>query len=265
MYTATQLAFRYLRYLATASNGKGHGIHSPFVFDFITTVLNDKEHYPAYAQVESLRKRLRTQKELLPVDDFGAGSVTGAQWQRSIASIAGSAAKPPKLGQLLFRVAQRYKPAMMLELGTSLGISSAYMAMGNPLGKLYTCEGATAVASEAKKNFAALQLNNIEITPGNFDDCLAPLLQKMGKADLAFIDGNHREEPTIRYFKMILAGMNRPGILIFDDIHWSEGMERAWDCVKADPASMLTVDLFFLGIVFLNDNFRVKQHFVIRF
>lgn len=265
MYTSAQLALRYLRYLATASNGKGHGIHSPFVFDFITTVLNDKKNYPAYGQVESLRKHLLTRKELIAVDDFGAGSVTGAQRQRSIASITANAAKSRKLGQLLFRIARRYQPPTMLELGSSLGISSAYLAMGHPPGKLYTCEGAAAVAAAAKKNFAALQISNLQLTQGNFDETLSPLLQQIKKVDLAFIDGNHREEPTVRYFQSILAAMNRPGILIFDDIHWSAGMERAWEHVKADPASMLTVDLFFLGIVFLNDNFRVKQHFVIRF
>jgi predicted O-methyltransferase YrrM len=265
LYTSTQLALRYLRYLATASNGKGHGIHSPFVFDFITTVLNDKKSYPAYAQVESLRTRLRTRKEVISVDDFGAGSVTGSQRQRSIASITANAAKSRKLGQLLFRMVQRYQPATMLELGTSLGISSAYLALGNPQGKLFTCEGAAAVAEEAKKNFTALQIPNVHLTQGNFDDTLQPLLQKLHKVDLAFIDGNHREEPTVQYFEAILAAMNRPGILIFDDIHWSAGMERAWELVKANSASMLTADLFFLGIVFLNDNFKVKQHFVIRF
>jgi predicted O-methyltransferase YrrM len=265
LYAAPQLAVKYIRYYLTAANGKGHGIHSPFVYDFIIHVLNDKKKYSQYNVIEACRKRMLQDRRLLQVEDFGAGSGRGHTRQRTIEAIAKSALKPPKLAQLLFRIVQYYKPAAMIEMGTSLGITAAYLALGNPCGKLVTCEGAASIAAVAKENLSYLQIPNIHIATGNFDETLPLLLNKPGNIDFAFIDGNHRAVPTLRYFEQLLQKANRPAILIFDDIHWSAGMESAWQQIKNHPAAMLTIDLFFLGMVFLNADFKVKQDFIIRF
>lgn len=265
MYAAPRLAAKYIRYYFTAANGRGHGIHSPFVFDFIVHVLNDKTKYPSYKLAEACRSRMLKNKTLLEIEDFGAGSVKGNRKQKSVQSIAKSALKSPPFGQLLFRMARYYQPRSMIELGTSLGISSLYLAMGNPNGKLVTCEGAPSVATVAKNNFTALQVANVEVVTGNFDDTLRDVLKNCALVDFAFVDGNHRAEPTIRYFEQLLEKINYPSILVFDDIHWSAEMEAAWQHIKDHPAVMLTVDLFFIGIVFFNNDFKVKQHFVIRF
>ena len=265
MYSASRLAAKFIRYYLTASNGKGHGIHSPFVFDFITKVLNDKRKFYAYTTIENCRSQLLADDRLLEIEDFGAGSVTGNKRQRSVSSIAKNAAKSKKIGQLLFRIANSYQPANIIELGTSLGLSAAYLASGNPSSKLITCEGAAAVASVARENFSSLGITNIETIEGNFDETLPAILKDIPGADLAFIDGNHRAEPTLRYFRRLLQKLNTPGILIFDDIHWSEEMETAWEEIKSHPESMLTIDLFFIGLVFFSPDFKIKQHFVIRF
>ena len=265
MYSSFRLAAKFIRYYITASNGKGHGVHSPFVFDFITQVLNDKRKFYAYEKIENLRCQLLADNRFLEVEDFGAGSVSGNKKQRSVAAIAKNAAKPAKFGQLLFRMANNYQPAVVIELGTSLGLSAAYLAMGNPAARLITCEGATAVAAVAKQNFALLGIENIETITGNFDESLPAILHRTAGIDLVFIDGNHRAAPTLRYFEQLLQRINGHGILIFDDIHWSEDMEQAWQTIKSHPAVMLTIDLFFIGLVFFNPDFKVKQHFVIRF
>ncbi len=265
MYSRFQLARKYIRYYFTASNGKGHGIHSPFVYDFIRHVLNDKRNFYAYQKVESHRFLMMYNSTQLEVEDFGAGSVSGAKKKRSIASIVKNAAKPPKLGQLLFRIANYYQPKTIIELGTSLGLSTAYLAMGNAAAHVITCEGATAIAAVAKENFSLMGLNNIAITEGDFDKTLQPLLQTTGGWDLAFIDGNHRKEPTLRYFEQLLRKKNESSILIFDDIHWSKEMETAWTAIKEHSDTTLTIDLFFIGLVFFRKEFKVKQHFAVRF
>ncbi|HNR16193.1 MAG TPA: SAM-dependent methyltransferase, partial [Chitinophagaceae bacterium] len=83
--------------------------------------------------------------------------------------------------------------------------------------------------------------------------------------DFAFIDGNHRQEPTERYFNQLLPKMHHESILVFDDIHWSSEMEQVWKTIKDHPSVRCTVDLFFIGVVFFRDEFREKQHFSIRF
>src|ERR1700722_9803230 len=149
IYSPLRLAGKYLHYYLMAANGKGHGIHSPFVFDFVVSVLNDHCVYSAYAKIEGLRRRLLQDQSLLTVEDMGAGSAYAATRSQSVARIARRAAKTPRLGQLLFRIAQRYQPATMLELGTSLGLSTAYLAAGAPNGRLFIFGGAPGGAAAA--------------------------------------------------------------------------------------------------------------------
>jgi len=265
MYSKFQLSLKYLNYYFSASNSKGHGMHSPFVFEFITKVLNDKEQYPAYSPVENLRHQLLKDQTLLTVQDFGAGSSIDKTNQRSIASIAKHAAKPPKFGQLLYRIVRQYQPSIVLELGTSLGISTAYLSLANPGASIVTMEGAGSVAAKARQNFNALELQNISIREGNFDQTLPGVTSQLSSLDLAFIDGNHRREPTESYFGQLLPLTHNDSILIFDDIHWSQGMEQAWETIKQDPSVRCTIDLFLIGIVLFRQEFKEKQHFSIRF
>jgi predicted O-methyltransferase YrrM len=265
MFSKWQLATKYLRYYFTASNGKGHGTHSPFIFHFITKVLGDRQHYPAYNTVETLRKEMLNDQTLLSIEDLGAGSVVSKTKQRSIASIARHAAKPAKFGQLLYRMVKAYQPAHILELGTSLGITTSYLSIAKPAATIITIEGAAAVATVARQNFKGLQLQNISLTEGNFDDTLLPAINSLPAIDLCFIDGNHRQEPTERYFRQLIPALHNDSILIFDDIHWSREMEAAWETIKSHPSVTCSVDLFFIGIVFFRKEFKEKLHFTIRF
>lgn len=265
MYSAPALALKYIHYYFTSANGKGHGVHSPFVFDFIKNVLSNKSPIDGFAEIENARNHLLNDNRTIDVEDFGAGSSVIKTNKRVIGRMAASSLKPKKYAQLLYRIVQYFKPASILELGTSFGISSAYMAKANPAATLYTMEGAGAIANIAEENFQALHLQNIQLIRGDFQQTLEPLLQKLREVDLAFIDGNHRKEPTLQYFNGLLSKITDNSILIFDDIHWSSGMEEAWQEIKSNAAVTLSIDLFFIGILFFRKDFKVKQDFVIRF
>lgn len=259
------IALKYLKYYATSMNGKGHGIHSPFVFNFVKNVLNDDRKYYSYVAVELLRKKLLKRKEIIEIEDMGAGSVLSVSNKRTVAEICRNTSKSPKLGQLLFRCTQYFKPGIILELGTSLGISTSYLSLGNLNANVITCEGSKAVAGIAIDNFRQLGFENITLEPGNFDDTLPHILRKHPRIDFAFIDGNHREEPTYRYFLNLLPNLHDDSVLVFDDIHWSEEMESAWKKIQEHESVKATIDLFFIGLVFFRNDFKVKQHFQIRF
>lgn len=265
MYNRFQLSKKYLHYYLTACNSKGHGIHSPFVFDFVKNVLNDKKTYPAYQSIEKIRKQLLINSTVINVEDFGAGSSVVKTNTRVVSAIAASSLKPKKYAQLLYRMVQYYKPTTIIELGTSFGITSAYLAAGNATAKVFTCEGSTAIAAIAKQNFEQLQLKNIQLTGGDFAETLSPLLAKLKIVDFAFVDGNHRKEPTLDYFTKLIKCSNSNTILIFDDIHWSAEMEAAWQVIKQHPQVTLTIDLFFIGIVLINPDFKIPQQFSIQF
>lgn len=265
MYSRWQLAIKYLKHYLNASNRKGHGIHSPFVFEFITKILNDKKKYDAYDVVENLRKQLLIDSRLLTVEDFGAGSKKFEKYQRGIKYIAQNSAKSGKYGQLLYRILQFYQPETILELGTSLGISTSYLALAASSSKVITAEGANEIANVAHQNFQKLGIKNIELVKGNFDDTLKDILGNLKNVDFAFIDGNHRQEPTEKYFSQIMAKTHNDSILVFDDIHWSREMEQAWATIKEHPSVRCSIDLFFVGIAIFRQEFREKQHFCIRY
>lgn len=266
MYTAFQLGKKYLRYYFTAANGKGHGIHSPFVFDLVVKVLNDKTNYASYKEVELQRSLLLGDETIITVEDFGAGSTKGLTKQRVVRQIASTSLKPKKYAQLLYRLVNYFQPLQILELGTSLGITTAYLAKAKPGATVTTMEGSASVAEIAQQQFHELQLNNINIVTGNFDETLQQLIDQTAQPfNFVFIDGNHRKEPTLRYFEQLLVKTNVDTVFVFDDIHWSKEMEEAWEVIKQHSTVTLTIDLFFIGLVFLRKEQKEKEHFVIRF
>ncbi|MBN2175412.1 MAG: class I SAM-dependent methyltransferase [Bacteroidales bacterium] len=241
-----------------------YDVHPPFLYDLITKVLNDKTYNPGYDRVESLKAKLLKDQTRINVEDYGAGSKANRSDQRSITQITRFSSKPKKYGRLLFRLVKNFKPENVLELGTSLGLSAAYMALANPDSKIITVEGSTEIAKAARHNFDDLDLKNIKPVTGQFDHVLPGLLAEIPQLDLAFIDGNHQKEPTIRYFEHCKDKSVNDTLLVFDDIHWSEGMEEAWKAIQDHPSVTLTVDLFFMGLVFLKKELT-KQHFIIRY
>lgn len=240
-------------------------MHSPFVFDFILNVLNNKNRYQSPSEIEQLRKELLNDQTVLVIRDLGAGSRVNASREKTVRQIVRSALKSKRLAQVLFRSVKHYQPNNIIELGTSLGLTTAYLSKANPNANIITIEGSESIAAVAKGNFQALNCNNIHLLEGNFDQLLPSVISQLPSVDLAYIDGNHRHQPTTNYFHQLLSKTNTNSILVFDDIHWSEEMESAWEEIKSHPSVKYTIDIFFLGFVFFREEFKVKQHFSIRF
>ena len=265
MYSSLQLSKKYLHYLLTAQNGKGHGIHSPFVFDFIIHVLNDKKQYACYQKIELLRKELLANNSCIEVEDFGAGSAVIPFKNRIVKDIAASSLKKKKYAQLLFRIAKYYESQTIVELGTSFGITTCYFAAANPDSNVITFEGAKNIGKIALENFEKSGSKNMKLIEGDFNKTISANKEIIENVDLLFIDGNHRKAATLEYFNFFLGKATNNSIFIFDDIHWSEEMEEAWKAIQKHDSVTLTIDLFFIGLVFFSKDFKVKQHFTIRF
>lgn len=257
--------FQFLAYLRFwLRSGNAHGLHSPFIFGLYTSVVRHTGQYGPYAAIEERRQQLLASPASISVTDLGAGSHSSVGRQRRVADIARTAAKPSKLAQMLFRLVNYLRPATVLELGTSLGLTTVYLAAADSRHRVVTFEGCPNVAAVARETFAALHLSNVEVVEGNLDHTLAPTLAALGApVDFVFFDGNHRYEPTLRYFEQCLAHRTDNSTFVFDDIHWSADMERAWETIKAHPDVRLTVDLFYIGLVFFRKN-QPKQHFWLR-
>ena len=265
MYSAFTMAWKYMGYLLTAGNGKGHGIHSPFVYQLIREVFMDRRKHAAYELPEQYRQSLLHNETLLDIEDLGAGSIGGSSRQRTVASIARNSVKHQRYASLLFRLGSFLKARRMLELGTSLGVTSMYLSAVSTAEEVVTMEGSFAVADLAEAAFRTRGLDRVRLVRGNFDDQLPEVLQTMAQIDLAYVDGNHRKKPTLDYFNQILPLLPNEGCIVFDDIHWSREMEEAWAEICADYRVALTIDLFAIGLVFVRKEQLAKQHFTIRY
>lgn len=257
-----RLIYDYLSYRKKSVNE--HGVHSPFVFDLLlSTVYNFRDFY-SYKKIEALRGQLLQSEELITCVDLGAGSLVQNKKTKSVKLLAKTAAKPPKYSKLLFRLVNYFQPKTVVELGTSLGISTAYMASANSKTKVLTIEGCKDIAAIADQNLKKLKINNVEQVVGNFDDVLPLILDKVEKLDFVFFDGNHRKEPTINYLELCLTKSHENSVFVFDDIHWSQEMKEAWQVIKNNNRVTVTIDLFYMGIVFFRKE-QTKQHFIITY
>lgn len=256
-----QIIIRYLKYLIQAK-GK-YNLHSPFLYKIVSQVIlanNTKDE----REISRLRAQLNKNNNAITINDFGAGSVINESKQRKIKDIAKNSAKNSKFGMLLYRIVSYFKPKTIIEIGTSLGISTSYIAKANSNSQIYTLEGCGETVKIAEQNFAHLDLRNIKVIEGDFKNTLETTISKIPRIDLAFIDGNHNKDATIKYFNLLIENMNENAILIFDDIHWSNDMEKAWEEIKESTKVTLTIDLFFVGLVFIDKKLS-KENYIIRF
>jgi predicted O-methyltransferase YrrM len=253
----------YIKYYFTAATK--YDVHSPFLFNFITEVVEDKKHYEAYDTLEKLFSELDNNNTILEIEDLGAGSTYGMSTKKSVAQVFNNTAFKGKYGKLLFRIINYYKPSEILELGTGFGIATSYMALANTQASITTIEGSATIAKVTKCVFASLDLNNISLIEGDFDLTLPAFIEQHKSIDLALIDGNHRYESTVKYFQQLLPLCHNNTIIIFDDIRWSAEMLQAWHDISEHTSVSLSLDLYKIGIIFFRKEFKVKQHFAIRF
>jgi predicted O-methyltransferase YrrM len=256
-----KLMLEYLRYRACSVSE--HSIHSPFIFDLTTQAIRTRDEITNQQKIEKCRKKQLADHSLIEVTDLGTAYGGNRHYRRSISSIARHSAKPLKYAQLLYRLSRFIKPDCIIEMGTSFGYSTMYLASGHPPARVITIEGCASTAAIAQKNFDDCGFSQIRLLVGNFDDLLPQLLAEH-KPCLVFIDGNHQYEATLRYFNMLLQSCNENSVLIFDDIYWSREMKQSWQEIKMHPQVKATVDVFMFGMVFFRHG-MTKQHFVIRY
>lgn len=258
MHTAKQ----YLKYVLKAKTA--HGVHSPFVYDFITQVLQPDKHYYAYPKLEHWRNKILNDSREIEITDYGAGSRKFTSNKRVIGKMAETAGTPLKYLRLFYRMMNHYQIKNVLELGTSCGITTGYLSTAAPSAQIDSVEGCPQTHSVAREFLYRLNVKNANLICGEFDEVLHSNAMQDKTYDFIFIDGNHREESTVRYFNILLNHAHAHTFFVFDDIHWSVEMTRAWETVKSSSRVYLTFDLYKMGIALIDPKFK-KQHFQLKF
>lgn len=265
----------YLKHFFSSWNTTGEGIHSPYLFELVRFILRDRNAYYCFADIERRRVFLKACNDELDVVDFGSqGSKEGKRVRRKVSEIAKNHLERPEVGQLLFRLVNwigehEKRPLEIVELGTSLGVTTAYLASADSRNTVQTYEGSGEVLQVAQGVWRALRLENIRWIEGDIDQTLLNrdhsllLYNAPARVDIAYVDANHTYEATKRYADFLLERLNQKGVLAIDDIHYSEEMERAWQELKLDPRVTSTMDLYHLGLIFVDPHY-LKRHYKIR-
>lgn len=265
----------YLKHFFSSWNTTGEGIHSPYLFELVRFILRDRNAYYCFADIERRRVFLKACNDELDVVDFGSqGSKDGKRVRRKVSEIAKNHLERPEVGQLLFRLVNwigehEKRPLEIVELGTSLGVTTAYLASADSRNTVQTYEGSGEVLQVAQGVWRTLRLENIRWIEGDIDQTLLNrdhsllLYNAPARVDIAYVDANHTYEATKRYADFLLERLNQKGVLAIDDIHYSEEMERAWQELKLDPRVTSTMDLYHLGLIFVDPHY-LKRHYKIR-
>lgn len=247
----------YLKFLKRSTNQ--HGVHSPFVYDLVTKCFYLKQPFYDYKRLKAYRKTLLKDKQPLKMLDLGKGSRKTQSQFRTPSELAKTAGTPLKRAKLLLRLTNYFHFETILELGTSLGMATHAMTLGNPKAQITSVDGNTEVAAYAANKLA--KWKNIHILTGSFEKYLPNLKEQ--KWDAIFFDGNHTKKATLEYFETLLPSAHNDSVFIFDDIYWSPEMTEAWEIIKSHPQVTVTIDTYYWGLVFFRKE-QQKEHFTIR-
>lgn len=256
-------SIKYIKYQLFAKHKKGHGVHSPFMFNLITQVFNNKIPDKDLKKVFLEYDKFKRCNRVLSLAEIGAGTSYNKKNQLTVKKIVCRSSINKKYGQLLYNLVKYFNPTQVLELGTSVGVSTAFISQAATNATFRTIEGIAQKIEIAKKMAVELQTTP-EFIEGNFDTILDTVLDKFQHIDFVFFDGNHTRQATTDYFNRCVAKIQNDSIFVFDDIHWSEEMEEAWEDIKSHKKVTVSIDLFRLGLIFFKKELS-KQHYVIKF
>ncbi len=263
-------ALAFLRHRLTAWNTSGEGIHSPYLFELVRFILRDRNSYYCFADIERRRELLLACTDEIEVVDYGSqGTPEGKSVRRRVCDIARTHLERPEVAQALFRLVNwmgehEKRPLQILELGTSFGVTTAYLAAPDSRNRVVTMEGSHEVLKIAQGTWRALKMENIEWVEGPIDDTLYSRAHALcNSPDIAYIDANHTYEATMRYAGFLLPLLAEKGVLIIDDIHYSESMERAWHELKKDARVTTSMDLYHVGLLFVDPHY-LKRHYNVK-
>lgn len=237
-----------------------YNLHSTFETQAAQVMLEDRRNFYVFSFAKMLRGQLTSNALVVEYDDLGAPSMAMSGKKRSLGKIARHTAVNPETGKRLFRLVQWLKPQTMLELGAGLGVSTLYQAAAARNSIFIALEGQTALAARTAQHIREYGFDKVTVRAGLFKDTLPEALRSLQKLDYLFIDGDHRYEAVKANFYSCQPFFTENAVVVIADIHWSEGMLKAWHELRQSKGVSLSIDLYDIGILFFRNGQKQAQH-----
>ena len=218
----------WLKYLLQRKSK--YNIHSPFVFDFVTKVLNDHGSNRDYDTIMRIGRLLDKKKH-----------ISFAKRKRS---------------RLLYRVIQHYEPDSVVSFGSITALNATALALGNLQTKVYLEQ-----SEDFLETLNAMGVINVRlIQPAEFD---SEHFRRLNTG-FVFFGRDSFEDDTWDYLTDCLNYKTADSVFIFEGIHHNRDIEDAWEEIKADEDVSVTFDLYSIGMVFFREGIE-KQDFVLKY
>ncbi|MCF8236593.1 MAG: class I SAM-dependent methyltransferase [Saprospiraceae bacterium] len=225
-----------------------YSMHSPLLYSFCREVLDDRRSFYAFEEIEIWRYHLLHESSELHVVDLGAGGQDALDQNRIVSSIAKTSLSPPWKCRYLFRMVLWWKPDLLLEFGTSLGVSTAYLAAASIHTPLITVDGSDSHLQLARKGWNKLGLDHIEEWNLSFQQAIQRIPWDQHGRILIYLDGDHRPARVLEILQTIQEKTRHPFLVIIDDIRWSDDMWAGWQEWRSAFQSGAWLDLYQVGI-----------------
>ncbi|MDR0542638.1 MAG: hypothetical protein LBH19_10595 [Dysgonamonadaceae bacterium] len=220
---------------------KGFGVHSPFVYNLITKVIEEKSAYYALEEIENFRRQLLKDNDL---------SLITARETQSAA-----------YGALLFRMVNFFKCRNVIEIGSSTGVMGLYLAMASRTRCQCRLLDERQGLAQCIRQFARTHhLSKLQYMEGDYRENIPSLYAELSGADLLFINQLPETMTGSGLMDLCRPLIGRQSILILDGINRSKEMHKIWESLKRDPQSRVMVDLYALGIAFFNDKLPKRYY-----
>jgi len=227
--------YRKLRYR------KGHGVHSPFVYNFITKIVEEKATFYAFDEIEKCRREILSQKNDLSI-------LTAKETQST------------KYGALLFRIVNFFRCQTVLQIGGSTGIMSLYLAMASKHCDCFALEERQNLLNTIRDFALAHNLNKLHCVEGDAKEALIKLQSVSTKTDLIFINQLPASISTEELLSLCQSLRHKETIMIINEIMRNKSMKKLWMTMRSHPQTRVSIDLFALGILFFDDRLPKKHY-----
>ena len=247
------LLYRGIRYR------KGYGVHSPFVFNLITKVIEEHCSYYSFYDIELIRKQLLFRDNIITYPDR---QQKGKLRRRTVGEIVKREAIKPKHGALLFRLANYFKSQNILQLGPSMGLSTLYLTSYAPGLRCIDLENIPEFASIARITFEKAARNPVDLRTGTYKELLPQALEEMKQVDFVFFNTLYEQQNNVWLFNECSKHVHDGSVFVFEGIKASRKMREFWKEICSHPEVTVTIDLYSMGIVFFNKKLHKRDYIV---